>query len=46
MTNMELRKVQLTGGSSISVTLDIYSAVLPNMQRAAVEHLAASLGGE
>jgi integrase len=28
------------GHSSISVTLDIYSAVLPNMQRDAVERLA------
>jgi integrase len=34
------------GHSSISVTLDIYSAVLPNMQRAAVEQLARSLGSE
>ena len=29
------------GHSSISVTLDVYSAVLPNMQRDAVERLAA-----
>ena len=28
------------GHSSISVTLDVYSAVLPNMQRDAVERLA------
>lgn len=28
------------GHSSISVTLDLYSAVLPNMQREAVERLA------
>ncbi len=28
------------GHSSITVTLDIYSAVLPNMQREAVERLA------
>lgn len=28
------------GHSSISVTLDVYSAVLPNMQREAVERLA------
>ena len=34
------------GHSSISVTLEIYSAVLPNMQRDAVERLAESLGGE
>ncbi|MBA2726291.1 MAG: tyrosine-type recombinase/integrase [Actinobacteria bacterium] len=33
------------GHSSISVTLDIYSAVLPNMQRDAVERLAAIMGG-
>jgi integrase len=28
------------GHSSIRVTLDVYSAVLPNMQREAVERLA------
>jgi integrase len=31
------------GHSSISITLDTYSAVLPNMQRDAVERLATSL---
>ena len=31
------------GHSSISITLDIYSAVLPNMQRDAVERLAQSI---
>ncbi|MFB3049289.1 MAG: tyrosine-type recombinase/integrase, partial [Acidimicrobiia bacterium] len=38
------------GHSSISVTLDVYSAVLPNMQREAIDRLAFSfrrpLGGE
>ena len=33
------------GHSSISITLDTYSAVLPNMQRDAVERLARSMGG-
>jgi integrase len=33
------------GHSSISVTMDVYTAVLPGMQREAVERLAA-LGGE
>ncbi|CAN5855593.1 hypothetical protein BH23ACT5_BH23ACT5_00470 [soil metagenome] len=32
------------GHSSISVTLDIYSSVLPGMQREAVEKLAAMIG--
>jgi ATP/maltotriose-dependent transcriptional regulator MalT len=32
------------GHSSISITLDTYSAVLPNMQRDAVERLAATMG--
>ena len=33
------------GHSSISVTLDVYSAVLPNMQREAVERLAEMFDG-
>jgi hypothetical protein len=33
------------GHSSIVVTLDIYRAVLPNIQREAVELLAARFGG-
>lgn len=33
------------GHSSISITLDAYSAVLPNMQREAVERLAQTMGG-
>jgi site-specific recombinase XerD len=32
------------GYSSISVTMDIYSSVLPGMQREAVEKLAAMVG--
>jgi integrase len=32
------------GHSSISVTMDIYSSVLPGMQREAVEKLAAMMG--
>ena len=32
------------GHSSISITLDTYSAVLPNMQRDAVERLALTMG--
>ncbi len=31
------------GHSSIRVTLDVYSAVLPNMQREAIELLAQSI---
>ncbi|MGI8516939.1 MAG: tyrosine-type recombinase/integrase [Acidimicrobiia bacterium] len=33
------------GHSSISITLDTYSAVLPNMQREAVERLAQMMEG-
>lgn len=33
------------GHSSISITLDTYSAVLPNMQRDAVERLAIAMAG-
>lgn len=33
------------GHSSISITLDVYAAVLPNMQRDAVERLAAMIEG-
>lgn len=33
------------GHSSISITLDTYSAVLPNMQREAVERLARTFDG-
>ena len=33
------------GHQSVSITLDIYSAILPNMQRDAVERLAAIMGG-
>ena len=33
------------GHSSISITLDTYSAVLPNMQREAVERLARVFDG-
>ena len=43
-----LGKVELArrlGHSSISITLDTYSAVLPNMQREAVERLAQTMGG-
>ncbi len=32
------------GDSSIAVTMDIYSSVLPGMQREAVEKLAALMG--
>lgn len=32
------------GHSSISVTMDIYSSVLPGMQREAVDRLAAMMG--
>ena len=32
------------GHSSISVTMDIYSSVLPGMQREAVDRLAALIG--
>ena len=34
------------GHSSISVTMDIYSSVVPGMQREAVEKLAAMMGGK
>ncbi len=33
------------GHSSISVTMDIYSSVLPGMQREAIERLASMMGG-
>lgn len=34
------------GHASISVTMDIYSSVLPGMQREAVDRLAAMMGGK
>ena len=36
---------ELLGHSSISVTMDIYSSVLPGMQREAIERLASMMGG-
>jgi len=33
------------GHASITTTLDIYSAVLPNMQRQAIDRLAAMMDG-
>jgi integrase len=33
------------GHSSIAITMNVYSAVLPGMQRDAVEKLAAIIGG-
>ena len=33
------------GHSSIAVTMDIYSSVLPGMQREAIERLASMMGG-